>query len=220
MLGHSPLASAALGGTSLTHYTFIAGSASFTLGASSTNLEWGRRLVASSGSLALAGQASGLYRGLIGTSDSTTFELTGYSTAVAGAYEMIAGRSQFNLYGQDAGLYAGRNITAALGAYTLTTPDVGFRDDFQPIYGAYTLTGQAVTLRAARRITASGSTFTVVGIGPEGTVNASLEPEAGVFRLTSGETQFHFNYEIRRSITVSDVGFTYKLDDAITTGGR
>lgn len=220
MLGHSPLASRALGGSSLAHYTFIAGSATFVFTGNAAELDAGARLTAGTATYSLSGQDARLLRPVIMQADGATYEYQGYPTIQAGAYILTALRPQFNYYGQDAGLYADRTVTASVGTFVTITPDVGFRDDFQPAHGAYALAGQSATLRAARRISAANATYTAVGIGPEGTVVITLAPDPGAYRLTAGETQFHFAYELRRSVTVSEIGFRYTLDDPITTAGR
>lgn len=147
-------------------YTLSAGTGTFTLTGKAVNLKVGRKLV--------------IVRGI--------FTLTGQALNFVHAYRLALSFGSFALTAPTTLLKAGRKLTIAQGSYTLTGFDA--RLIHQPPYaiatnaGFFALSGQAVNLRVARKLSLSAGTFTLSGQSVALRAGRKLALTAGALALS------------------------------------
>lgn len=129
-------------------------------------------LTAAAGSFTFTGRAAGLKASRKIAASKGTFTLTGVAAILKASRKMAGSTGAFTLTGVPVVLKAGRKLAIGTGTFVLTgnaadlvyTPGgAGPTYTLTASVGAFSFTGSAATLKAARKLPAGTATFTLTG---------------------------------------------------------
>ena len=175
---------------SISSYTLVAGSGSFSLAGQSAGLRTSRILPATAGAFSQTGGAANFQ--ITMPSGAGSFALSGQAVNFLKSLILPGGNGSYSLAGQAAGLMASRLLAAENGDYNLTGQDIALLRSLvlSGGNGAFSLSGTAANLLQSLLIGADAGAFSLVGSEASLLKSLIIPATSGGFSLNGQDVNF------------------------------